>query len=245
MAKRNKVGHTRKSSSVVAAVLGLLLSVVEMTALWRVVVWIAIAALCMRQVWDFRQAWLRPPAKVAVSVGLIAGVAILAWITWPKIIVSEKFPGQWPGYTNADYVLLDDSANFTMAAGTIQSIYPNVDGTKNLSNVYLEFCVPRTFRVIELTKEERQGYATFAHDDIDKRKHPDWNDCEQYTVPMGRITAGDPSNPNPIRFEARQVGTHRFNYYVSASEVRLNTSFPIVVTPCACRTRTISPLHSA
>ena len=168
------------------------------------------------------------------SAGIIVVTGFVVWLAWPvtvEIVVSEKFSGQWPGYTNADEVLLDDSARFTMQVGETQSIFFDVGGSENLSNVYLAICVSRTFSVIELTESERQGYATFAHDDVDFSRS-EWSECERYTVPMGRINAGLPMNPNPIRFRALSEGTFTFRHSVSAAEAELRDGyFPVTVAP--------------
>lgn len=229
MAKTRRVGRPRRKTTAAGTLLALLVIVLDPTIEVRLIVWAAITGIVVREVWAFERQWFRAPAMVAVSVAVVVGVAALASFTWPKIYVYEKFPGQWQGYRNTDTVLLDDSARFTMRVGQRQSVFPEIDGSKNLSNVFLSFCVPSTFRMIEGGEDRR--YATFARDDAD-RNRPDWTDCQRYSVAMGRINAGTPMNPNPLLLEAMAAGTHIFRYDVSAAEARLRDGrFAVTVTP--------------
>ena len=65
--KRERSQRTRKGADGMAAILALALSVIPMTSGWRLFVWVGIAVLSVKQVWDLRVPWLRAPAKLALA----------------------------------------------------------------------------------------------------------------------------------------------------------------------------------
>lgn len=142
--------------------------------------------------------------------------------TPPTITVFLRYAGQWPGYTNAMRVPLDESARLSMRVGETQGIFPSIGGSGPLSNVSIDMCVPRNvFKVLESPEWEPA--------DDDRGQCPG---ALRFSSYIGAVNPQQAINPKAIQFRAISPGARQFQYWVTSHETPLiNRAFRVQVTP--------------
>jgi len=161
-----------------------------------------------------------------------SGVGAIAEQTKPPapaaIVLIEKFPGQWPPHTNLEQLHLDENVKLSMKVGQTETTFAAVGGSRALSNIYLDICVPQSFVVKES--------VSWAPADKQAADPEAWKDCNVYSAYVPRVNDQQAIPPDhPLEYTATTASRvpFTFKWRVSAEETNglVYGRFPVAVTP--------------